>query len=242
VLALESVFQHVRGRCALADLNLRLDTGEWLLVVGPNGAGKSLLTRLMLGLDPPSAGRVRWFGQDLATLGAGVTRHLRRRVGGVLQGGSLLEDLTVAENILLPLRALPMGRDGRARALRLVVTQLRLDGLENHQPAALSLGQRRRVELARALVHLPDLLVWDGLTDGLDPPGSREIQDLLREQRETRKLTFVATDNTPAPTLLAPDRVAVLDRGRLLFLGTPAELAEAVPRRLELRYLLEGHP
>lgn len=241
-LELASVFQHVNGHCALADLTLSLEAGEWLLVVGANGAGKSLLTRVLLGLDAPSAGTIRWFGKDLADQDAKGMRRLRRVTGAVLQGGSLLAHLSVLENLLLPLRSAPLSRNEMARAARLIMTQLRLDGLENHLPRALSLGQRRRVELARALIHQPELLVWDGLTDGLDQPGSREIHTFLREQRETGKLTFVATDNRADLTLLEPDRVALLDRGRLLFLGPPAGLEPAMERRLDLRYLLQGRP
>jgi ABC-type multidrug transport system ATPase subunit len=242
VLELSEVFQHVKGHCALADLDLRVEAGEWLLITGANGAGKSLLMRLILGLDIPSAGTIRVFGKDLSTLGIHGVRRLRRNVGAVLQGGSLLADLTVVENLLLPLRSLPVSNEGMARAARLVVTRLRLEGLENKLPRALSLGQRRRVELARALIHQPELLVWDGLTDGLDQPGSREIQALLLDLRETGKLTFVATDNRADLAMLQPDRIAVLDRGRLLFLGPPPELQRAAEERLDLRYLLRGRP
>lgn len=241
-LELVSVFQHVNGRCALADLTLRLEPGEWLLAVGANGAGKTLLARLILGLDTPSAGTIRLFGQDLSALDTKAMRRLRRTMGAVLQGGALLSDLTVLENLLLPLRATPLSRNDMARAARLIMTQLRLDGLDGHLPRALSLGQRRRVELARALIHRPQLLVWDGLTDGLDQPGSREIEALLLEQRENRKLTFVATDNRADLSLLEPDRIALLDRGKLLFLGPPAELARTEKQRLDIRYLLRGHP
>jgi len=241
-LELDGVFQHVAGRCGLADLGLRLETGEWLLVVGPNGAGKSLLTRLILGLDAPSAGPIRVFGQELAALGRVAMRQLRRRIGGVIQGGSLLEDLTVLENLLLPLRGTSLDREGMGRAARLTMTQLLLDGLENHAPRSLSLGQRRRVELARALVHRPELLVWDGLTDGLDPAGVQEILEVLNIPREGGKLTFIATDNRVGVALPDPDRIAVLDRGRLLFCGPPAELEHAAAERLELRHVLQGHP
>jgi ABC-type multidrug transport system ATPase subunit len=241
-LELDSVFQHVAGRCALADISLRLEPGEWLLIIGPNGAGKSLLTRLILGLDAASAGTIRVFGQELSALGTGAMRRLRQRIGGVLQGGSLLEDLTVLENLLLPLRNTPLEREGMARAARLTMTQLLLDGLENHAPRALSLGQRRRVELARALIHRPELLVWDGLTDGLDPAGVQEILEVLNVPREDGKLTFIATDNRAGLALPDPDRIAVLDRGQLLFCGPPAELERAADERLELRYLLRGHP
>jgi ABC-type multidrug transport system ATPase subunit len=241
-LELISVFQHVNGHCALADLSLRLEVGEWLLVVGANGAGKTLLTRLILGLDAPSAGTIRVLGRDLAEQDVEAMRSLRGSVGGVLQSGSLLADRTVLENLLLPLRSAPLTRREMARAARLTMTRLHLDGLENHLPGALSLGQRRRVELARALIHRPELLVWDGLTEGLDQPGSREIQTLLLDLRETGELTFIATDNRTDLSLLDPDRVALLDRGKLLFLGPLAELETATDSRLELRYLLRGRP
>ena len=237
-----SVFQHVGGHCALNDISLRLDQGNWLLLVGPNGAGKSLLARLILGLDVPSAGTIRLFGQDVGHLDDRAMRRMRRRSGAVLQGGSLLDSLTVLENLLLPLRATPMTGNEMARAARLMMTQLQLDGLENHSPRSLSLGQQRKAELARALIHRPSLLVWDGLTDGLDPAGAREVLTVLREQRETRNLTLVATDNGAQLPLSDGDRVAVLDRGQLLFEGTAQALEEAAQSRLELRYVLRGRP
>jgi ABC-type multidrug transport system ATPase subunit len=242
VLEISSVFQHVDGRCALNDISLRVEQGEWLLLIGPNGAGKSLLTRLMLRLDIPSAGTIRLFDQDLGSLDDRAMRRLRRTLGAVLQGGSLLDGMTILENLLLPLRAAPLTRNEMARAARLAMTQLQLDGFENHRPSSLSLGQRRRVELARALIHKPKLLIWDGLTDGLDPAGAREVIAVLREQQEGRNLTLIATDNHPETTPADNDRVAVLDRGRLLFDGTSKELAEAAATRLELRYVLRGRP
>jgi len=239
-LELAGVFQHVGGRAALAGIDLSVESGEWLLLAGPNGAGKSLLTRLILGLDTPSAGTIRVLGQDIQSLDWGAMARLRARIGAVLQGGSLVASLSVLENLLLPLRGLPGGRDRLAREARLAMTVLQLDGMENLRPRSLSLGQRRRVELARALIHSPELLVWDGLTDGLDPAAARDTLQVLRAQRESRKLTLIATDNDPDVLGDACDRVAVLERGRLAFTGTPAELQTALPQRLDLRYLLRG--
>lgn len=242
VLAADGVFQHVDGRCALAGVSLRLEPGDWLLIIGPNGAGKTLLTRILLGLDQPSAGRVRLFGEDLAGLGAAGMRRLRQRLGAVLQGGSLLEDMTVLENLLLPLRRLGSSRDEMARAARLALTRLQLDGLENHWPRSLSLGQRRRVELARALIHRPALIVWDGLTEGLDLGSARETLTLLGNERESKRLTLIATDNRPEALSAYTDRIAVLDRGRLLLDGRQADLEGAAARDLALRYVLRGRP
>jgi ABC-type multidrug transport system ATPase subunit len=239
---LSSVFQHVGNHGALFGVSLQVARGEGLLIIGPNGAGKTLLTRMMVGLDPPSAGRVRLFGQDLALINDAAMAALRGRVGVVLQRGSLLDGLTVLENLLLPLRASRLSRAEMARAARLVMTQLLLDGMENHRPRSLSLGQRRRVELARALIHHPDLLIWDGLTDGLDPASVRDIFMILRVQQQARGLSVIATDNNTMEGLEAGDRVAVLDRGRLLFDGSRGALQAALPEQLDLRYVVEGNP
>jgi ABC-type multidrug transport system ATPase subunit len=241
-LSLDGVYQHVGGRMALNDIRLNLPEGAWLLICGPNGAGKSLLTRLILGLDRPSAGTIQVLGHDLARLGGGAMKRLRREMGAVLQRGSLLTDHAVLENLLLPLRDAPMTRNDMARAARLVMTLLGLDGLENHLPRALSLGQQRRVELARALIHRPRLLIWDGLSDGLDPTAARDTLAVLRGLRENQRLTLIATDNVPDALAGTADRVAVLDRGRLLFEGAVTDLEAASARRFELRAVLRGRP
>ncbi|NCA68777.1 MAG: ATP-binding cassette domain-containing protein [Sphingobacteriia bacterium] len=241
-LRLSGVYQHVGGRMALEDIRLDVAVGTWLLICGPNGAGKSLLTRLILGLDRPSAGRVEVLGRDLDQLDWSAMARLRREVGAVLQRGSLIAGYSVLENLLLPLRDAPLTRHEMARAARLVMTLLGLDGLENHPPRALSLGQQRRVELARALIRRPRLLVWDGLTDGLDPAVARETLAVLRGLKQHQDLTLIATDNFPDVLGETPERIAVLDAGRLLIAATPAELASASARRLELRAALRGQP
>jgi ABC-type methionine transport system ATPase subunit len=241
-LELTGVHQHVNGHLALSDIRFGLPEGVWLLIVGPNGAGKSLLVRLLLGLDRASAGGIRVLGEDLERLDGQAIQRLRRQVGAVLQGGSLLASATVLENLLLPLREAPMSRRDMSRAARLVMTLLQLDGLENHLPRALSLGQRRRVELARGLIHQPRILIWDGLSDGLDAAAIRETLSLLAELRENRSLTLIATDNRHDILGDAEHRVAVLDRGRLLFEGPSADLAAASASRLELRAALWGYP
>jgi D-methionine transport system ATP-binding protein len=242
VLELEGLYQHVSGRLVLDGVSLSVHRGEAVVLIGHNGAGKSLLMRLILGLDTPSAGRVRLFGRVFGDLSNRDALALRRRIGAVLQRGSLLDGMTLLENLLLPLRNQGLSAAHMARAARLVMTQLQLDGMENHLPRALSVGQRRRAELARALIHRPDLLVWDGITDGLDLPAVREIFDVLRTQIELRELTVIATDNAPLPTLSGQERVVVLDRGRVIFDGDSKMVEVAAKDSLELRYLLEGSP
>ncbi len=242
LIELRQVFQHVNGRRALSDLSLTVHPGDALLLIGPNGAGKSLTLRLILGLDPPSSGSVRLFGQELARLNDARMNRLRGRLGVVLQGGSLLDELTVLENLLLPMRAQAHGRARLTRAARLAITQLQLDGMEHQYPRALSLGQQRRAELARALIDQPELLICDGLSDGLDQPALRDILSILQVQRESRGLSILATDNGMLGFIGAEDRVAVMDRGRLLFAGTRAGLEAHRRDDLELRTIFEGHP
>ena len=239
-LEVSDVFQHVAGHAVLSGVSLTVQPGEGVLLIGRNGAGKSLLMRLVLGLDLPSAGRVRLFGEELRHLRGAPARALRRRVGAVLQRGALLDGLTVQENLLLPLLPTRLSRAEMTRAARLAITQLQLDGMENHLPRSLSVGQRRRVELARALIHRPNLLIWDGLTDGLDLPAVREIFELLRNQMTLRGLTVIGTDNMALEAVGPEDRVVVLERGRVIFDGSRGALEAATPERLELRYLLHG--
>lgn len=239
---MERVFQHVNGRCTLCDLQLKVQRGDSLLLLGPNGAGKSLTLRLMLGLDQPSAGRILLLGQDLSRLKDAQMNQLRHRVGAVLQGGSLLDELSILDNMLLPLRSRAQSSATLARAARLVITQLQLDGMEYRYPRALSLGQRRRAELARALINRPELLICDGLSDGLDQPALRDILEILRVQRDAQGLTFIATDNELLELIRAEDRVVVLDRGHILFDGTRADLESISATDLVLRTILEGHP
>lgn len=237
-LELNRIFQHVGGHCVIADVELTLEMGKDLLVVGPNGAGKTLLVRLMLGLDAPSAGTIRILGVDLNGLSGRRLAQLRYRLGAVFQGGALLQSLSVLENLLLPLRRSRMNKDELRRSARLAMTLLQLDGLENHLPRSLSVGQRRRVELARALIHRPSLLIWDGLSDGLDRASAREVVQLLMEQRKNWDMSMVLTDNGIDVLSADAQRVAVFSDTCIAFDGTRAELMEQAQKRLDLRYLL----
>jgi ABC-type Na+ transport system ATPase subunit NatA len=133
-----------------------------------------------------------------------------------------------------------MRRTDMARAARLTMTQLQLDGMENHLPRSLSLGQRRRVELGRALIHRPDLLVWDGITDGLDLPAVRDIFAVLRVAAAGARADPDRHRQQHPRGIGDRDRVAVLDRGHLQFDGTREALQAALTERLELRYVIEG--
>ncbi|SDX93750.1 iron(III) transport system ATP-binding protein/D-methionine transport system ATP-binding protein [Allochromatium warmingii] len=236
LLELSAIHQHVNARHALADLTLTLPEAGWLVICGQNGAGKTLLMRILAGLDPPSAGQIRLLGQTFERFPAATLRTWRHQLGVVLQGDSLLADLTVLENLWLPLRDEPQARADLERAARLMIALFQLEGLEQHHPHELSLGQRRQVALARALVRKPALLLWDGLADGLDPA---TLADCLRKLRAMRSrhgqpLALIATSNSAALPVVGDYQVIALDRGRPLFSGSFTDLPAALAQRPEL--------
>ena len=240
IVKLENVFQHIGGRCVLEDITLRIEGGESFALLGPNGAGKTLLLRLIMGLDRPSAGHIEILGKDFAHVSPAEMIRLRHAIGMVIQGGSLLNGLSVMENLILPLRASGFSTERMQRTARLIMTQLRLDGLENMRPYELSGGLARKVELARALICRPLLLLWDELLDGLDPASVGEIVEHLQREKKTYNMALIFSTHQTGGALTIADRIGVLERGRLLFAGSQQGLEAAERRDLELRFALKG--
>ena len=167
---------------ALAGVSFSVAAGEVVAVMGPSGSGKSTLLNLVAGLDRPTSGTVTVAGRRIDTLGEGALARFRaRHVGIIFQFFNLLDDLTVADNVLLPAQlAGASRRRARARAGELLERM----GIGEHRdayPARLSGGQRQRVAIARALVNSPELLLADEPTGALDTASGQEIGRLLRE-------------------------------------------------------------
>ncbi|MCI0653234.1 MAG: ATP-binding cassette domain-containing protein [Methylococcaceae bacterium] len=240
VVELENVFQHANGRCLLNGVSFAIQKGESFALLGQNGAGKTMLLRLIMALDRPSAGRIVVLGQDYGKLSGAELSRFRRSLGMVLQGGALLNGLTVVENLLLPLRAGGYPADSMWRKARLILTQLRLDGLENLYPRELSGGVLRKVELARALIQKPEVLMWDELLDGLDPAAVIEIEEHLAQEKRTREMTILFTTHQASGVLPITNRVGVLDNGTLLFDGAREDLSGFVALDPDLKYALKG--
>jgi ABC-type multidrug transport system ATPase subunit len=197
-------------------INLSLYAGERVAVLGRNGSGKSTLARLATGLAPPATGEVRLFGADTRTLEPDGLRRLRGRIGVVLQGGSLLGELSVEDNLLLGLglRAAASIRRQRARIDR-ALFDFRLETMAARIVAGLSRGEQRRVELARALLRDPDLLVLDDPFDGVDEASVAEMMEhaVRLIARRPRAVLLLTREKALAERLA--DRMLTLERGRL---------------------------
>ncbi|MDY7578465.1 ATP-binding cassette domain-containing protein [Herbaspirillum sp. RTI4] len=225
---------------ALTDIDFSIAKGEVFGIIGRSGAGKSTLVRTINLLEAPTSGRVLINGIDLSTLSERQLAQARRRIGMIFQHFNLLSSKTVADNIGLPLRI--AGVPAREIKLR-VEALLELVGLSDKHdayPAHLSGGQKQRVGIARALVHEPDILLCDEATSALDPESTQSILALLREINQRLKLTIVLITHEMAVIREVCDRVAVLDKGRVVELdqiwrvfGAPqAEATRALLRPL----------
>jgi putative ABC transport system ATP-binding protein len=198
----------------LDDVDLRIESGEFVSVVGPSGSGKSTLLALLAGLDDPTAGRVLLDGVDLAGLGEDDRARLRRdRIGFVFQSFQLIASLTALENVRVPLD-LAGRRDGAERA-RALLDRVGLGERTDHLPVQLSGGEQQRVALARAFVHEPDILFADEPTGNLDHDAGSAILGLMRELNQDHGTTLVlVTHDTELAA--AAGRTVRLRGGRLL--------------------------
>ncbi len=224
---------------ALDRLDLEVHEAEFFGFLGPNGAGKTTTVHLLATLFRPSRGAARVAGHDVARDGLAV----RESIGLVFQETTLDRDLTVEENLRFAARL--WNRPGRVAAPR-IAALLRQFGLEERRRdpvRALSGGLRRAVDIARGVLHEPRVLFLDEPTAGLDPRARRSLWDLIRGLRAASGLTVFLTTHYVEEAEPC-DRVAVLDRGRLVALGTPAELKrQAGVTSLEEVFLARtGHP
>jgi putative ABC transport system ATP-binding protein len=200
------------GAPAVAGVSLDVADGESLAVMGPSGSGKSTLLNLIAGLDRPTDGEV-WVGGDrIDTLSeTGLARFRRRRVGMIFQFFNLLDDMTVADNVLLPaqLAGLPAAK-ARARADELLAA-LRIESHRDAYPARLSGGERQRVAIARALVNRPALLLADEPTGALDTGTGEEIGELLLDLNSSGQTLILVTHNPDLAARYARRVVHIVD-------------------------------
>ena len=194
------------------DLDFAVERGEIVGLVGGSGTGKSVLLNTILGLKSPEGGRIRFFGQERATMTDTAREAIDRRFGVLFQGGALFSSLTVRENVMVPMREhtdlpVPLMRE-------LADMKINLVGLEPHaatlMPSDLSGGMRKRAGLARALALDPELLFLDEPTAGLDPIGASAFDELILELRAAMDLTVLMVTHDLDSLYAICDRVAVL--------------------------------
>jgi len=238
-LEAEGLYKSYSGRPVLQNFGLRIRTGECYVLVGPNGAGKSTCIRGIQGITPLDAGEIRIAGQPVQSLPHGG----RYTLGVVPQEDNLDPDFTVAENLWVYGRYFALPRASiRRRTSELLEFMLLADYA--HKPiAALSGGMKRRLTIARALIHEPRLILLDEPSTGLDPQARHLIWQKLRELKRQGVTLLLTTHYMDEAERLA-DRVGIIDHGRILDEAPPAELIahHIPPMVLELRRLDGSRP
>jgi putative ABC transport system ATP-binding protein len=202
---------------AVAHVTVDVGHGESVAVMGPSGSGKSTLLNLIAGLDRPTAGTVRVGGVQVGELNeTGLARFRRRQVGMIFQFFNLLDDMTVADNVLLPaqLAGVPAAK-ARARLDELLAA-LRIEKHRNAYPARLSGGERQRVAIARALVNRPPLLLADEPTGALDSATGEEIGEELLLDLNASGQTLILVTHDPALAARYAKRVVRVVDGQIV--------------------------
>jgi len=193
---------------AVEDLDLEVRKGEIYAFLGRNGAGKTTTIRMLLGLIRPLAGEVRVFGRPVRS----SDPEWLRRVGSLVETATAYPNLTVRENLDLHRRL----TGAPASAVGDVIEQLGLQPATDRRAGHLSLGNKQRLALARALVHAPELLVLDEPANGLDPAGIVEIRELLRALADTRGTTVFVSSHILVEVAHLADRIGIVHNGRLV--------------------------
>jgi len=221
------------AREVVKDFGLALDAGEVVGLLGPNGAGKTTCFYMIVGLVPADAGEILLDGEDITA--RPMHERARRGVGYLPQEASVFRRLSVADNILAILELRPdLDADGRANELSMLLDELQIGHVADQLGASLSGGERRRVEIARALAIKPRLMLLDEPFAGVDPISVGEIQKIVRHLKQ-RGIGVLITDHNVRETLGICDRAYILSDGRVLAQGSPDEvLADPDVRRVYL--------
>jgi lipopolysaccharide export system ATP-binding protein len=216
------------GRTVVDNVSLQVCPGEVVGLLGPNGAGKTTTFYMIIGLARPEAGRVLLNSEDIGHLP--MYERARRGITYLPQEPSVFRKLTVEENILAILETLPISRSERKARLKQLLEELNISHLAKNKAYSLSGGERRRVEITRALVLSPSFILLDEPFAGIDPLVVIDIQKLVR-QLKNRGIGVIITDHNVRETLHVCDRAYILNEGKILETGSPEEIAASKKAR-----------
>jgi len=221
-LATDEIAKSYRGRRVVNGVSLRVGQGEVVGLLGPNGAGKTTTFYSIVGLIPPDSGRVLVDEEEITDL----PMYLRARQYGISylpQEASVFRKLSVEENILAVLEAQPISWHERRERMEKLIDQLGLEHIRQNRGYALSGGERRRVEIARALCINPTFILLDEPFSGIDPIAVLDLQKIISDMKASG-IGILITDHSVRETLSVTDRAYIIDNGRIFRHGTPEQL------------------
>lgn len=232
ILEAEGLQKRYRGRTVVNGVSVRVEAGEVVGLLGPNGAGKTTTFSIVVGLVAPEAGSVRLDGEEITELP--MFRRARRGVGYLPQEASIFRKMTVLENLLAILETLPLSRSAREEKAHELLDRFKLSHLSASVADTLSGGERRRLEIARALTLSPRFILLDEPFAGIDPITVLDLQQVIRDLAAAG-IGILITDHNVRDTLAIVDRGYIINVGQIFRAGSPAELsADPEVRRVYL--------
>lgn len=214
--------QAANGTMLLRDVSFRVDDGELVVLVGPSGAGKTSTIRAIAGLEQVVAGSVLFDEVDVTRADIGA-----RDVGMVFQSQTLFTHQNARRNVGFPLRIRSVDDDEIQKRVKAEARALGIEGLLDEMPGVLSTGHRQLVQIARALVRVPNVLLLDEPMSHLDAPTRSRLRVQLRELQKGYGVTTIYATNDPAEAMFMADRIVALDDGRVRQIGTPIQMYSA---------------
>jgi ABC-2 type transport system ATP-binding protein len=224
-IAVEKIVKRYGTFEAVKGITFEVKDGEIFGLLGPNGAGKSTLIRMMTTLIPVTEGRALVGGHDVVK----EPNAVRNMIGVIPQAMTSDQDLTVYENLSIYAKLYSVPKEKREKNITDVLEAVDLTKWRDAQTKTLSGGMRRRLEIARGLVHDPRIFFLDEPTTGLDPVSRIAVWEMLNNLKKTRNLTMLLTTHYMEEADRLCDRIAIVDHGTLVALGTPVELKQSVP-------------
>jgi phospholipid/cholesterol/gamma-HCH transport system ATP-binding protein len=217
----------------LDDVTLEIPQGRTSVIIGPSGTGKSVFIKLLVGLLKPDQGQIFIHGQDITKLRERDLYEVRKKFGMLFQDGALFDSMTVEENIAFPLRRHTNKKDREIRDIvNHKLAQVGLPHAGHKFPGELSGGMRKRVGIARGMANNPEIMLYDEPTSGLDPLSTGTITRLIMKLQRELDVTSVVVSHDIRSVFRMATRVAVLNERRIVFFGTPEEMASSDDRYL----------
>lgn len=221
LLEAKGLVKSYHNRRVVDSVNIVVKRGEIVGLLGPNGAGKTTTFYMIVGIIPPEEGQVIFDNNDITRLA--IHRRAHFGIGYLAQESSVFRKLTVEQNIMAVLETLPISFRERRKRLEQLLEELKIAHLKKHKAYTLSGGERRRLEITRALVTNPSFILLDEPFSGIDPIVVADAQQIIRELRD-KGLGVLLTDHNVRETLSITDRAYLIANGRIVISGTAADL------------------
>jgi polar amino acid transport system ATP-binding protein len=226
MLDISGLFKNYGAKKALNGVNLQVARGETVVLMGPSGCGKSTLIRCINRLTEPDAGVVKMDGQDITRLNLQQLLKTRRKIGFVFQHFNLIRRLNALDNVAMALRLQGAPPDEANPRSRAALAKVGLAHKLHEYPEELSGGEQQRVGIARALALEPEIMLWDEPTASLDPILVGEVIDVMEDLVKSGETTMLIVTHELSFARRAADRIAFLDKGRIVESGPPDQVLE----------------